>query len=160
MSYVFGNFRLMKSGLSAGIFLLMSTFCPVIAGEGLAAENAYSRSGGRISVQIVPEKKELEAGEKLEGKVIVKSGYPASVPAVFLITLYHDGTYVSQMTTSVRIPYGTTKFSFRDFGIPDFSREAGAEGEWRITIVQQNRDPSEAASVTVRVVSPPPKPSN
>ena len=99
------------------------------------------------------EKTAFEVGETVEGRVIVHNSYPANVPAIFNVRLFHDGKLESQRMTSIpRIPDGTTDFSFKNFGIPVFNDRAGTEGEWRITIVQQNRDASDASEAMIRIV--------
>ena len=106
-----------------------------------------------LKIQIKMEKTTFEVGESIEGWVIVHNSYPANVPAIFNVRLFHDGKPESERMTSIpRIPDGTTKFSFKNFGIPKFNRHPGTQGEWRILIVQQNRDPSQGSEVILQIV--------
>ena len=113
----------------------------------------YSHDDNPLTIQIKTEKTVFEIGEAVEGTVILDNRYPASVLAVFNMRLFHDGKFVSQETTSIpQIPMGTMEFSFKHFGIPQFNDHPGTEGEWQITVVQQNRDVSYSAEVTIQIV--------
>ena len=113
----------------------------------------YSHDDNPLTIQIKTEKTVFEIGEAVEGTVILDNRYPASVLAVFNIRLFHDGKFVAQETTSIpQIPMGTMEFSFKHFGIPQFNDHPGTEGAWQITVVQQNRDVSYAAEVTIQIV--------
>ena len=106
----------------------------------------------RITIKIP--RKVFKVNEPVNGTVIIKNTYPATLPAIFKIKLFHDGQEVSERVTSIATVYfGTTKFSFKNFGIPEFNNGAGSEGVWRVWIAQQGRD-SGAAGITVRIVAP------
>ena len=55
---------------------------------------------------------------------------------------------------------GKTEFSFKSFGIPEFSREPDAEGTWNIRIRQQNLDASFGAEAAVFIASSQKDPNN
>ena len=106
-----------------------------------------------LKIAIKMPKKAYKINELIDGTVIIKNTYPAVLPAVFKIKLFHDGRqFYAFLTSAETIPFGTTKFSFKDFGIPAFNDAPGTEGTWRITITQQNTE-SSTAEVTLRVVA-------
>lgn len=135
----------------AVIFMMLLVF----AGGALAKEDM--REGdlhSPLKITIKLPKKVYKINEPIDGTVIIKNTYPAVLPAVFKIKLFHDGQqFYAFLTSAETIPFGTTKFSFKNFGIPDFNDRTGTEGTWRITITQQNTE-SSTAEVTLRVVAP------
>ena len=133
------------------IFLLLVVlFMTNNAGAKIHDDQPYSS----LSVKVEMKKNTFEIREPIEGEVIIKNIYPAVIPAVFHIRLFHDGKMVAERITSVQnLRMGTTKFSFHNFGVPDFNHDAGAEGDWHIKIIQQNLDESYAASVNVRIIA-------
>ena len=137
--------------LSALLVLFVSAI--LLNPHHLLAKSYSSNDYNPLKIQIKMEKTAFEVGETVEGRVIVHNSYPASVPAIFNVRLFHDGKPEDKWTTSIpHVPGGTTDFSFKNFGIPVFNDQAGTEGEWRITIVQQNRDASDASEVMIRIV--------
>lgn len=107
-----------------------------------------------LRIQIKIKKDVFRTGDPVNGTVIIENTYPAALPAVFNIRLFHDGTQSSELITAIkRVPSGKTVFSFKNFGIPRFNSGPGAEGVWRIRISQQSRD-SFAVEVTLRIVAP------
>ena len=133
-------------------YFLLSTLL-LLNPDHLLAKSYSSNDYNPLKIQIKMEKTTFEVGEPIEGWVIVHNSYPANVPAIFHVRLFHDGKLEDERTTSIpHIPEGTTDFSFKNFGIPVFNDRAGTEGEWRITIVQQNRDASDASETMIRIV--------
>ena len=133
-------------------YFLLSTLL-LLNPNPLLAKSYSSDDYNPLKIQIKMEKTTFEVGEPVDGRVIVHNSYPANVPAIFHVRLFHDGKPESERTTSIpHIPQGTTKFSFKNFGIPKFNRHREAEGEWRIFIVQQNRDPSQGSEVILQIV--------
>ncbi len=131
----------------------------LMAGSLLAAAQSlwadYSdQPASRLKVVLHLKRDSYKAGEPLEGTVEVTNDYPAGLPTIFNITLFHEDIAVSNFLTSIQIPPGTTEFTFRQFGIPDFDLEPASAGQWRIVILQQNRDASEAREVAFRILPP------
>lgn len=111
------------------------------------------RSPFQIKVKIA--KKTFRINEPIAGTVTIKNIYPATLPALFKIQVFREGQHFSESITSVpAVPFGTTKFSFKSFGVPDFNYGPGSEGNWRINIIQQNTDPSSSQGVNLRVIAP------
>lgn len=107
-----------------------------------------------LQITIKVSKKTYKINEPIKGTVIITNAYPATLPAVFKVKLFHDGKkFYAFLTAAQTIPSGTTKFPFDNFGIPNFNDEAGSEGTWQITITQQNVE-SSTAEATLRVVAP------
>lgn len=110
-----------------------------------------------LKITIKIPKKTFKINEPIDGTVIVTNTYPDELPAVFMVKLFHDGQKFYAFLTAVEmIPFGTTKFPFKDFGIPAFNDGPGSKGTWQIKITQQNTA-SSPAEVTLRVVTPPVK---
>ncbi len=106
-----------------------------------------------LEVQIKLTKGSYQVGEPIDGEVVIKNTYSASLPAVFTIKLFFKDQLFSEQTTAIkRVPMGTVEFTFKGFGIPDFNHHTGAEGEWKIHIVQMNMDEHYAKEVKVLIV--------
>ena len=138
-------------------------FCAVWAcGQVLAGgEDAWgsTRKGtGMVSpvkISIKLPQTEYRIGEPLDGKVVLTNHSPSNIPAVFEIRLYHDGELASSLSTSLKgVPQGTTRFAFKNFGIPSLTNGPDAEGNWRILIYQRGLEPSQGTEVTLEVVKP------
>lgn len=135
------------------IFVLFFTFFSL---KGVRAADDMLKGDffSPLQIQIRVSKKTFRINEPVTGTVIVKNAYPATLPAVFKIKLFHDSREVSERITSIAtVPFGATKFSFKNFGIPEFNNGAGSEGVWRIRIAQQSND-SNAAEIALRIVPP------
>ena len=130
-------------------FLAVSFNENIVFGENNSYHN-YSP----LSVKIKLKKKVYHVAEPMEGEVVIENDYPASLPAVFIVELFHNKKAVSHRTTSIpQIPSGVTEFTFKSFGIPAFNHSPESKGDWRIHIVQQNLDPRYYSGDTiVRVV--------
>ena len=90
-----------------------------------------------VSIKIVLKKAVVNVGEPIEGEFILGNSYPSNLPVVFDIRLFHDDELSMQTNTSVdQLPMGVTKFAFKNFGMPQFNKNRGSEGIWRINIVQ------------------------
>ncbi len=136
--------------------ILMAWYLALVTlpGAGAAEDMLKGDLFSPLQIQIKVSKKMFRINEPVSGTVIIKNTYPATLLAIFRIKLFHDGREFSERITSIATVYsGTTKFSFKNFGILEFNNGAGSEGEWRIRIAQQSRD-SSAAEVTLRVVPP------
>lgn len=120
------------------------------SGTSARSQDFYSP----LQIAIKVSRKTFRVNEPITGTVVIKNTYPATLPAVFRIRVFHDDRQISETTTSIEtVPFGTTKFSFRNFGIPQFNLGPGTEGKWRIHISQQNV-PSSAREITLRIVAP------
>lgn len=136
--------------------LFLSLF--LLTDRGVFGEIHSDSPYSPLNITIKMEKTVFMVGEPVEGKVIVENTYPANLPAVFDIKLFHDGKMFPERSTAIKgVPSGTTEFSFKGFGIPQFNLTPAAEGLWRITIVQQNLDSSYAQEVTLRITAIPPQ---
>ncbi len=128
------------------VFVLSATML------ALSNANAANIHAQPISLTIDLQKNVFEVGEPIEGTISVRNSYAATIPAGFNIKIFHDGTFVSQSFTTVHIPLGTTKFSFKKFGIPIFNVDPSAQGEWHISIVQRGQNPAPAQEVTLHIM--------
>ncbi len=108
-----------------------------------------------ITVDIKMKKDTFRIGERVEGQIILKNAYPGSPPAAFYVKLFRDGTFFTEIKTSIpKVAVGTMKFTFKEFGIPHFNNQAGAQGEWKIVILQENVSESYQKEVIIHVVPP------
>lgn len=123
---------------------------PVECGPGRNAGNISGCRGksrelsapySALNIKINMKKREFAAGDPVTGTVVIHNTYPAALPAVFRIRLFHQGRLVEERTTSVAtlLP-GVTKIPFDKFGIPQFNNGPADEGRWRIVISQQGID--------------------
>lgn len=113
-------------------------------------ESPYSS----VTLKVKMKKVNFKVGEPVEGKITIENDYPANIPIVFKIRLYHDGYFVSEVLTSAKgIPFGKTEFTFRGFGVPLFNAERDSVGLWKIKFIQQHLDESYAKTATVRIVA-------
>ncbi len=138
------------------LFCAVLTCGHVLAGGDVACARGHRDTVSPVKIAIKLPRTEYRTGEPLEGKVVLTNLSPANVPAVFEIRLYHDGELVSSLSTSLKgVPQGTTRFAFRNFGIPSLTKGPDAEGSWRILIYQRGLEPSQGAEATLEVVKPP-----
>lgn len=117
------------------------------------AETRTAKFYSPVRVEIKIKRDTFKVREPVEGVIVLDNMYPAPLPATFRIQLFHDGEAAGERITSVRhVPLGRTAFTFKNFGVPEFNNNAGAEGLWRIRVQQQSMDDSYARDVTVRIV--------
>jgi hypothetical protein len=105
-----------------------------------------------IKVSIDMPKKTFETGEDVEGTINIENTYMAALPAIFQVKIIHGDKTTYDFLTSVQplIP-GTTRFSFKEFGFPRFNVGEESAGEWRITIVQKDVDPTYSETVDLMI---------
>lgn len=129
-------------------------FCVVLLSGYYVFGNIYSESvRGPLSVMFEMKKNVFKVREPVQGTITVNNHYPAGIPVVFRISLFHNEKPVSELMTAIHeVPYGKTKFSFKEFGIPQFNSGPEAQGLWRLRIIQQNADPASAREITLSVV--------
>jgi len=124
-----------------------------VSGTGVASAERKSGLTSAVTVKIKMPKAVFKTGEPVDGKVVLTNLYPAGFPVVFNIRVVHNDQVASALSTALKaVPQGTTEFSFKNFGIPQFNRGPEAEGAWRITIVQQNLDQSQGATATLQIL--------
>lgn len=124
-------------------------------GSRITADKDDDELYSPLRIEIKMKKDTFRVREPVQGTVIVENKYPAALPAVFKIRLFHEGKQVDERITSVkRLPPWKTRFSFKNFGIPQFNNGPGTQGLWRITIVQQSRDERYPAQAIIRIVAP------
>ncbi len=129
------------------------TLALLITGMGGARALARVELHSPFKVEIRLERDVYLVDEPLEGEVLITNTYPTTIPAVFNIRTYHEGREESSTFTALKgVPLGTSKFSFQSFGVPPLTTKPDAEGSWRITIAQQNHEPSDTGQVTLKVV--------
>ncbi len=132
------------------IIFFFSLSFPVGTAQG---EMYFNRLQSPIKVKIRAEKEIFNLGEPIKGTIVLDNTYPANISAVFVVTLFHDGSAAFQVTTSLKhIPAGPLKFSFREFGIPPFYDDPAAAGVWRIVVAQVAVDPSFGKEMTLRII--------
>lgn len=107
-----------------------------------------------VEISIDMKKKIYNAGEPLEGEVVVRNTAPATLPASFDVKLYKEGSlrYSSTVFAQVLLP-GRTTFDFEKFGVPLLTNEKTLPGTWQLVIHQVNR-PHESAQVEFVVQKP------
>lgn len=111
----------------------------------------YAKTPIHLSIEM--KKHTFSLGEKVEGKVIISNSYPATLPAVFWVSLYHEGTLTSRNTTSVeKVFTGTIEIPLKSFGVPDLGKEKKSLGIWHLKIIQVSAPPSTLAQTTFRIV--------
>lgn len=144
-----------------GLILNLTIFCGVslLMPPFISAKIKEERYSTPIRVEIRLEKDSFRVGEQVKGVVIIKNNYPAAVPAIFFIRLFREGTLSTEIRTSVgRLPSGSIDFVLKNFGLPNFNDHVGAEGKWKIQIIQQNVDESYAAEAELIILPPLEKP--
>jgi hypothetical protein len=105
-----------------------------------------------IEVEIHPQKSAFQVLEPVDGEIILRN-MTRTLSATFNIFLFHDGQPAGGGTIHIPTVFrGSMKFSFKDFAIPQFNNNTGAQGEWVIIILQQNVDKAYATSSKVKIV--------
>ena len=114
--------------------------------------SADSGTHSPFKVKIVFKKHVFKIGEKLEGKIVVGHNYPANLPGVFIVKMYHNDQKVNESITSIpAVPMGETDFPLRSFGIRNFNVILSDAGKWQLRISPQN-DEARATEATIRVI--------
>ena len=94
-----------------------------------------------------------QVGEPIDGKIVVRNTMAGDFPVIFNIKLYHAEELFAEYNTELKRAYfGTTEYSFKNFGIPPFNDSPAAEGEWKVGILQQGLDASNAQWVTIHII--------
>ena len=134
------------------LILFTAVFLLFVAGPALAGKDLTSP----LSIYIQLDKDIFNLYEPVEGKITVKNTYPAPLPAIFQIKIFHNGKIVAERQTSIkRVPEGNTEFSFKSFGIPTINLDATVAGEWQLKILQKNLPESEAKQVHFQILPKP-----
>ena len=142
--------RIMKK---SKLFSLLLIFMSSLSTRSLLASDQPQDFASPIAIEITMEKKVFKVGEPVSGTVRVDNSYPAPVPVIFTIQLFHDGKLISEFSTSVaRVPMGPLDFSFKSFGIPRFNDTPSSAGQWRVHIVQKGMDESYAREAVVQII--------
>ena len=128
--------------------------CPLFLSGKSAWGNVYANAPySPLSIKIRMQKEVFKVGEPIVGTIVLQNIYSVGFSAIFDIKLFHENVLVSQLTTAIkRVPFGTTEFSFQGFGIPPFNDNSATQGNWRISIVQQNLDASYAKEVAIHII--------
>lgn len=117
------------------IFFLLGVF----AASGVRGETGKDKRSTPIKLKIEMKKSEFSVREPVEGRIMVENNYPAALPAIFDIKLFHNENMYSEFLTSVKpVLPGKTVFTFREFGIPQFNTGEKAKGHWQIIITQKD----------------------
>ncbi len=118
--------------------------------QSLAA--SYDQRSTPIAIHIQTGKPAYAPGEPVEGTIVLRNTYPSSLSAVFYIKILRDGQVYSELITSIKeIWPGTTRYFFKDFGIPAFNAGAESTGRWRIEVFQKDVDPYYGSAVDLLV---------
>jgi hypothetical protein len=133
-------------------FLVLVVF--LLPAVCLWASQYRSGTHSPITLKIKLKKDTFEVGEPIDGKIEIQSTLAGGFPVVFNIKLYHDKALFSDLKTEFkRIHFGRTVFSFKDFGIPPFNDSPASQGEWNLSINQQDMDVSHARWVTIQIIA-------
>lgn len=113
----------------------------------------WAKANSRIHISCVLEKSQYIIGEVLEGEVVIRNDYPASIPSIFTMSLTHDGKEITHSQMSVdRLFTGKNTLSFRSFQIPQNPFTAHDVGTWAITINKLHQATENAAVCVFEVL--------
>ena len=125
----------------------------ILSAPPAGAEGYNIRKYSPLTLKIELDKDAYEVGEPIDGKIIINNTMGSRFPVVFNIKLYHDKDLFGEYKTSFeRVFFGRTDYTFHDFGIPEFNDSPAAEGEWNVSILQQDLDVSNARWATIHII--------
>ncbi len=136
-----------------GQFLLVPLFFFLFNAYCIAQDLYSSGMSSPLTVKIKMNKDVFKVGEDVEGNIKLRNTYANGIPAIFVITLFHEGKKISSIETFIKhVPLGETDFSFKTFGIPIFNDTSDSEGDWSIIVLQKDLDESYAQKSNVHIV--------
>lgn len=144
---------MLRRAIARGWVMLTVMLLPAALYSAYAASPVNKAGSSPIYVQIKPEKEIYEAGEVLEGNVIIINTSQSKLSGVFDIRILHDEKEVFFLSKVMKVIYpGRIRHSFKTFGIPSFTKWADSNGTWIIKIIQKDQPYSQGALVVVKVV--------
>ncbi len=132
--------------------MVVTTQQPAVVTTQTVVPAAVTQQRARNDISYdIDVKKVFQFNESVDGQIVVRNGSSAPLADSFNIRLYHNGQLIKELLTRMTaIPPGETRYSFKEFGIPQIHDNANSQGNWTMSIYDV--DPAYSKDVDFKII--------